>query len=251
MTLRVLVVDDEPLGREGVRLLLREEPDVEIVGEASNGEEAVMAIDSLRPDVVFLDVQMPGLDGFGVLEALDMERAPAVIFVTAHDEFALRAFDTHAVDYVLKPIEPERLRRAVRRARALVEARPAELDERLRALLDDVRPGRFVERLAVRVGGRILFVRATDVDWIAAEGNYARLHVGKESHLIRETMSTLESRLDPTRFVRIHRSTIVNSDRITQLEPLFQGDFVVVLQDGTRLPSSRAYRERLRRFIEG
>ena len=253
MTIRTLIVDDEPLAREGMRMHLKDAEDIEVVGECGDGEDAVIAIDALAPDLVFLDVQMPGLDGFGVIEAVGTGTIPAVVFVTAHEEFAVRAFDAHALDYVLKPVEPERLQRALQRVRAQLENRNGEdLDTRLRALLGKVRPqGSYVERLAVRAGGRISFVRTADIDWVAAEGNYARIHAAGATHLIRETMNALETRLDPERFVRIHRSTIVNSDRIQELEPLFQGDYLIILRDGTRLPSSRAYRDRLRRFIEG
>ena len=253
MPIRTLIVDDEPLARDGMRMHLEGAEDIEVVGECGDGEDAVIAIDALAPDLVFLDVQMPGLDGFGVIEAVGTGTIPAVVFVTAHDEFAVRAFEAHALDYVLKPVEPERLQRALQRVRAQLENRGSEdLDVRLRELLDRVRPqGGYTERLAVRAGGRITFVRSADIDWVAAEGNYARIHAGGATHLIRETMNALENRLDPERFVRIHRSTIVNSDRIKELEPLFQGDYLIILRDGTRLPSSRAYRDRLRRFIEG
>ena len=250
--IRALIVDDEPLAREGLRLHLRDEPEIEIIGEAANGEEAVEAIRSLQPDLVFLDVQMPGIDGFGVLEAIGAEGMPSIVFVTAHDEFAVRAFDAYAIDYVLKPVDPDRLRRAVQRVREAVARRAGGVDERLRSLLDGVKSGRrYLQRMAVRVGPRIAFVDVENIDWIGAEGNYARLHVGNDSHLVRETMSSLEDRLDPERFLRIHRSTIVNIDRIKELEPLYQGDYLVILRNGTRLPSSRAYRERLRDFIDG
>lgn len=257
MSIRAIIVDDEPLGREGLRLHLRGQSDVEIIGEATNGEEAIELIRSLEPDLAFLDVQMPGLDGFEVLAELGEEAPPGIVFVTAHDEFAVKAFDAYAIDYVLKPVDPDRLAKAVQRVRQSLGktdggAPAGGIDDRLRSLLGEVRPRRrHLQRMAVRVGSRIAFVEVANIDWIGAEGNYARLHVGGDSHLVRETMSSLEERLDPDRFLRIHRSTIVNIERIKELEPLYQGDFLVILKNGSRLPSSRAYRDRLRGFIEG
>ncbi|HET6204972.1 MAG TPA: response regulator [Planctomycetota bacterium] len=247
--LRVLLVDDEPLARERLGTLLREEPDVEIVGECAGGREAIEAIRRERPDLVFLDVQMPEVDGFGVLEGLGGETAPAVIFVTAYEEHALRAFEVHALDYLLKPFDRRRFREALERARARVENRGTEgFDGRLRALLECL-PPRPLERFPVKAGGRIVFVRAEEIDFVEANGNYVRLRVGGKGHLLRETMASLEGRLDPARFVRIHRSTIVNLDRVRELEPLFHGDYAVRLRDGTRLTMSRGYRARLERAL--
>ena len=248
---RVLIVDDEPLARDGVRINLEEQADFEIVGEAGNGEEAVEAIRELRPDVVFLDVQMPGLDGFGVLDALAGEPLPQIVFVTAYDQFALQAFEAHALDYLLKPFDEERFLKSLERVRQQLRShRRGELEDRLVSLLEELgdRP-RYLERFVVRSGGKILILRAEDVDWIEAAANYVKLHVSGRVYLMRETMTRLEQGLDPEHFVRIHRSTIVRVDRIRMLEPLFQGDYVVVLQDGARLPTSRTYRDNLQELL--
>lgn len=250
--IRAIIVDDEPLAREGVRLHLNAEADIEIVGEAGNGEEAVALIESVRPDLLFLDVQMPGLDGFGVLDAIGAPQMPVTIFTTAFDEFALRAFDAHAIDYILKPYDADRFRMAIERARLqLTGRRKATMDERLDSLLEELRTrNQYLERLVVRSGGRILILRVSEIDWIEAASNYVRLHAGGKEYLLRETMTALEAKLDPMEFVRIHRSTIVRVDRIRELEPLFQGDYVVVLEDTTRLTSSRGYRERLQELLQ-
>lgn len=250
--IRAIIVDDEPLAREGVRLHLNAEADIEIVGEAGNGEEAVALIETVRPDLLFLDVQMPGLDGFGVLDAIGAPQMPVTIFTTAFDEFALRAFDAHAIDYILKPYDADRFRMAIERARLqLTGRRKATMDERLDSLLEELRTrNQYLERLVVRSGGRILILRVSEIDWIEAASNYVRLRAGGKEYLLRETMTALEAKLDPMEFVRIHRSTIVRVDRIRELEPLFQGDYVVVLEDTTRLTSSRGYRERLQELLQ-
>jgi two-component system LytT family response regulator len=210
----------------------------------------VDGIEEHHPDLLFLDVNIPELDGFGVLEAVGPDAVPAVIFVTAYDHFAVQAFDAHALDYILKPFDEDRFHTALKRARETLRHRdPGSLDQRLSALLDDLRRPNHLERLAVREGGKIVFLRTAEIDWIGAEGNYARLHVGKRTHLMRETMTSLEGKLDAARFLRIHRSTIVNVDAIAELEPLFQGDYVVILRDGTRLTSSRGYRSNLQEFM--
>lgn len=260
--LRVLIVDDEAFARQRLRRLLSEESDVEIVGEASNGREAIALITSHDPDVVLLDVQMPRVDGFGVLRALDGP-APLVIFVTAFDEHAVAAFNVHAFDYILKPVEPTRFSEAIARARAQIEqSTAAERHAKLVAFLDDspgvpresVVPtepapnvsGRMpLDRLLVKEEGRMYFVPVGEIDWIEAFGNYARLHTGPRTHLIRETMATLERALDGRRFARIHRSTIVNLDRIRQMDLWGSGDYMVRLSDGTQLKLSRWYRDRL------
>ena len=253
-TIRVLVVDDEPLARERVRRLLEKEPDVQIVGECADGLAAVEAIERDRPDLVFLDVQMPELDGFAVLENVAPERLPFVVFVTAFDEYAVKAFDVHALDYVLKPFDGDRFREALERARREI-ARTSEgagLEGRLLALLQDLEGRKQqMDRIVIKSGGRVSFLRTEEVDWIEAAGNYVELHVGKESHLLRETMNKLESRLDAKRFLRIHRRIIVNVDRIRQLEGVTHGEYVVVLKDGTRLSSSRGYRDGLQKLLAG
>jgi two-component system, LytTR family, response regulator len=251
--IRTIIVDDEPLARDGVRLHLEDAPDVEIVGEAGSGEEAVSLIETMRPDLMFLDVQMPGLDGFGVLEAVGPAAMPVTVFTTAYDQFAVRAFDAHAVDYILKPWDPGRFRKALDRARSSIAARRrSQIDDSLGSLLDELRSRtQYVERLVVRSGGRIVILRAAEIDWVEAASNYVRLHAGGRDYLLRETMTALEAKLNPADFVRIHRSTIVRVDRIRELEPLFQGDYVVILTDGTRLTSSRGYRERLQDLLQG
>lgn len=246
MKTRVLIADDEPLARERLEIFLANEPEIELVGAAANGTEAVEMIGKLKPDVVFLDVQMPGLDGFGVIEALPESERPAVVFVTAFDKFALKAFDVHAVDYLLKPFDKARFQTALRRVLdQLARKQPAQIHEQLSALLADLRPRtQSPDRIAVKSEGRVVFVNLPDIDWIEAADNYVALHVGKESHLLRETMASLESRLLKP-FLRISRSTIVNTDRIKELQPLFHGDYAVILKDGTKLTLTRGYRDKL------
>jgi two-component system LytT family response regulator len=251
MTIRTCIVDDEPLARERIRTLLAGEPDIEIVGESGDGSSAVAAVRSSRPDLLFLDVQMPGTDGFGVLQALDREMPRAVIFVTAYDQYALQAFEVHALDYLLKPFSSRRFHRALQRARAeLLRRAGGEVDERLLSLIEQIRHPRRPERLVIRSAGRVSFLRIDEIDWIEAEGNYVRLHAGTASYLLRETMKGIEAKLDPDRFIRIHRSTIVNSDRIKELQPLFHGEYAVILRDGTRLTASRGPENKIRRLIE-
>jgi two-component system LytT family response regulator len=249
--IRVLLVDDEPLARHRVRSLLAGEPDIELLGECDNGSDAVRRALELRPDLLFLDVQMPGLDGFGVLHALRHAPLPLVVFVTAYDQFALRAFDVHALDYVLKPVSTERFRRVLARARALLhEGADAPERHRLIALLDEVaRRDTASDRVVLRTGGRLVFVRMTEIEWIEVAGNQVRVHAGGRVHVARETLSALEARLDPSRHVRVNRSAIVNLDHIVELQPWFQGDYIIVLRDGTRLTTGAAYRARVRELL--
>jgi two-component system LytT family response regulator len=248
--IKVLIAEDEPLARERIRSLLEDEPDIDVVAECADGQSAVNAIRQHQPDLVFLDVNMPEKTGFEVIESVGPDAMPPVIFVTAYDHFAVQAFDAHALDYVLKPFDEERFRMAVERARETILRRNGgNLDPRLTDLLAGLHRPHYLERLAVKSGGKIIFLRADEITWIGAEGNYARLHASKKSYLMRETMTSLESKLDPGRFIRIHRSTIVATDAIAELEPLFQGDYVVVLRDGTRLTSSRGYRANLQEFM--
>ena len=249
--IRTLVVDDETLARERVLTLLQQEVDIEVVGECSDGGQAVAAIQEQSPDLVFLDVQMPGCDGFEVLKHISPERMPTVIFVTAYDEYALRAFEVHALDYLLKPFGKDRFQQTLRHAREALEGRRAgDLGRRLLAMVHDIKPEpQRLERLVVKSGGRVFFLRTDDIDWIEAAGNYVRLHLGLESHLFRETMNRMETRLDGSRFARIHRSRIVNTERIKELQPWFNGDHAVVLRDGTRLTLSRLYKDKLQQRL--
>ena len=247
MKIRTLIVDDEPLGRERIRTLLGDDADIEVVGECSNGRQAVAAIERTLPDLVYLDVQMPEMDGFAVLNAIASERMPAIIFVTAYDRYAVRAFEVHALDYLQKSFDRERFQAALRRAKEEIRrSRDGLWNERLTGLLEDlqVRQKRLT-RLVIRSAGRIFFLRVEEIDWLEAADNYVHIHMGRESHLVRETLQSLEDRLDPSRFLRIHRSTLVNVDRIQELQPLFHGDYVVKLLDGTELSLSRSYREKL------
>lgn len=238
----VVIVDDEPLARRGVRARLASFDELEIVAECPDGVSAVDAIQRLSPDVVFLDVQMPGMTGFEVLQALNGTRLPTVIFLTAYDTYALRAFEVHALDYLLKPIDDDRFKAAVERALRQLSLEQADsLESRLRSLLDQQDSGSYTDRFAVKTGRRVVFVHADEIDWIEAAGDYASLHVGRRTHLVRETLQNLEKRLDPTRFVRIHRSTIVATSRVHEMESLPNHEFRVRLADGTELRASRTY----------
>jgi two-component system LytT family response regulator len=249
--IRVVVADDEPLARERIRTLLAAHPDIDLVGECGDGEEAVRVLAAQRPDLIFLDVQMPELDGFGVLNAFPPDQRPHVVFITAYDEHAVRAFEVNAVDYLLKPVEPRRFEAALSRARERMAQPPADRDAALEAVLAELRRARgHTTRLVVRDGSRVSFVRPEDIDWIDASGNYARLHVGGGIHLLREPLKALETRLDPERFLRVHRSAIVNLERITSVEPYFHGEYVLTLRDGTRLTSSRTHSARLRSLLK-
>ena len=251
MKIRTVIADDELLARERLRQLLRNEPEIELVAECADGQEAVAAIEKHSPELVFLDIQMPELDGFGVLESMPAELAPVIVFVTAHDKFALRAFEVHAVDYLLKPFDRERFQKALSRAMERVKQRgktgagagPAS------AVLAELRPApKPLERLAVKTSGRVIFVKLADIDYIEAAHNYVELHVDKQSHLLRETLNSIEARLPEDKFVRISRSVIVNIERIKELQPLFYGEYTVTLHNGTRLTLSRRYRDKLGRL---
>jgi len=245
--IRALIVDDEPLACERIRMLLAQEPDVEIAGECRNGADALKAIARLTPDLVFLDVQMPELTGFEVLARLDPARMPVIVFVTAYDQYALKAFEVSALDYLLKPFDRERFAKSLSRARAELDRRKSgEVKAHVLKLLSELQQGKkHLERLIVRASGKVLFLRADEIDWIEAAGNYVRLHCGKDQYLYRETMTKLESQLNPERFARIHRSTIINVERIKELQPWFRGDYQVVLRDNQKLTLSRNYRNRL------
>ncbi len=250
-----ILIDDEPLALDGLRLALRAHPEVEVVGEAGDGREALRLARALTPDLLFLDIQMPDMDGFAVLRELGRD-VPEVVFVTAYDEHAVRAFEVHALDYLLKPFDDARLAACVGRALEQVRRRrQGEARRSLDALLRQaIGPGAggsadagFAERIMVRDTARIYFVDAEDVDWFQSAGNYVRLHTGEAQHLIRSTLADLQSRLDPRRFVRIHRSTIVNVSRIAEVKPWVGGDYIAILRDGRRLKVSRTYRDDLLR----
>jgi two-component system, LytTR family, response regulator len=254
--IRTLIVDDEPIARKGIRRELEHERDVEIVAECANGRDAVAAIQKQKPDLVFLDLQMPELDGLSVVETVGVEQMPTVIFVTAYDEFALRAFEIHALDYILKPFNSERFQQALQRAkRQIQQANLDGVSQKLLALIEgsERRPSAsqtYLERIVVKSGGKIFFINTEEIDWIEAADNYVRLHVGKASHLVPGTMNRLEGKLSPAVFLRIHRSTIVNTTRIKELEPLFHGEYVITLANGKELTSSRTYRDKLQHLLE-
>jgi two-component system LytT family response regulator len=259
--IRTIIVDDEPTARRGVRLLLERDHGVDIVGEASGGVEAAELMRREKPDLAFLDVQMPGCDGFEALTKLDPGSTPAVIFVTAYDEHALRAFEVNAVDYLLKPYDDTRFSAALQRAKDEVRRRQSDtVNARLTQLLDYLQQngGRANgakeegagDRILVKSSGEIFFLKAEEIDWIEAEGDYMKFHVNGRAHLMRETMARLEARLDPKRFIRIHRSTIVNIDRLRKLSPSFAGEYAVVLHDGTKLKLSRGYHERIATLLK-
>jgi two-component system LytT family response regulator len=256
----VIVVDDENIARRRLVRLLEETGEVKIVAECAGGRDAVARIQALQPGMVFLDVQMPDLDGFGVLQELDETPLPAIVFVTAFDQYAVRAFDVHAVDYLLKPFDTVRLREAFARAKERIQTRArSDEDTRLRSLLRDYLGGdvrgtgsrEYLDRVAVKVDGVLRIVRTADIDWWETDGNYVRLHVGASSHLIRATATSIEGQLDPRQFLRIHRRYIVNIDRVAEVQPWFGGDSIVLLRGGAKLRLSRTYRERLHSRLLG
>jgi two-component system LytT family response regulator len=257
---RTLVVDDEPLARRNLRLLLEADAEVEIVGEAASGREALALIRQHSPDLVFLDIQMPEMDGFGVLENIEAAAVPVVVFVTAFDQYALRAFEFHALDYLLKPFDDARFEKALRQAKLQVEQREiGNLSRRLIALLEGrdtpsaretATHPRYLSRLLIKSAGRVFFLKADEIDYVSAEDYYVKLHVGRKNHLLRETMNEMESKLDPEKFVRVHRSTIVNLERVRELQQHFNGDYLVVLHDGTELKLSRSRREQLQTLLK-
>ena len=251
---RVAIADDEPLARERLRGMLKEHEGYAIVAECNDGVEAAAALARHDIDLLFLDVQMPGLDGFQILESADASPLPIIVFVTAFDDYALRAFDVSALDYLLKPFDRDRFERTLARVEERLTTRrapgiPEELRDLLRSLSATATPSH-VSRFPVRTNGEIYFVRVEDVDWINAEGNYVALHTAGRTHLVRDTIKSLETRLDPAKFMRVHRSAIINVDRLRKLQPYFHGEYVITLQDGTTLTSSRSHSERLRALLE-
>ncbi len=256
--IRVLVVDDEPLARRGIRQLLESETDFEIVGEAANGREAVSAIEKLAPELVFLDIQMPLLDGFSFIEKVGAGLLPEIVFVTAYDEHAITAFEINALDYLLKPINPERFQKTLNRVREQIKnGRTKDIDHRLSALLQSLESAKlnpeqtvYLDRIAVKDAGRITLVDVNEINWISSQGNYVQLHAKGKTHLLRETMDGIERKLDPKKFLRLRRSTIVRIEQIKELHPLFNGEFAVILKDGTELSSSRRQRKNLETILK-
>ena len=259
--IRTLIVDDEPAARAALQSLLAADREIEVIGECADGRSAIERIEQEHPDLVFLDVQMPGMNGFDALGRLDLAELPEVVFVTAYDEYALRAFEVHAADYLLKPFSDGRFHLALTRAKQQVRRRRlGHLNDRLVTLLDAVgrsgtagspAAGRYLRRFVIKSGGRATILAVRDIDWIEAEGDYVKIHTGKTSHLLRETMKRLEAQLDPQRFVRIHRSTIVQLERIREIQPYFHGEYVVLLHDGTSLKLARGYRQHLETALGG
>lgn len=251
-TIRTIISDDEPLAREKLRILLASEPGVRIVAECRDGRQTINALQTYRPDLLLLDIQMPCADGFQVLSTIPADDMPLVVFTTAFDQYAIRAFEMHAVDYLLKPFDHERLHKAIERTRTeLLKTNDREMTQRILDLLADTRTeSRVAKRLVIKVAGRVVFLDLEEIDWVEAAANYVKLHVGKESYLLRESISHISERLDPHRFVRVHRSTIVNVRRIKELQPCNSGEYILVLKDGKELSCSRGYRSGLRHLIE-
>ena len=254
MKIRTLIVDDMALARRRIRRYLKKDSEIEIIGECTNGQEAITAIKGLNPDLVFLDVQMPEIDGFHVLKSIseDNQSMPTVIFVTAYDQFAIRAFEVNAFDYLFKPFSVERLEKTLERAKEQIRKQDSlTSDEKLLSLLTELKAEtKYLKRLAVKEKGKIIFVPTDEIDFIEAQGNYLQLDMGRHSHLIRMRLHLLEKKLDATKFVRIHRSTIVNIDRVKEMHPLFNGDQTVIMKSEKKLTMSRNYREKLKSLME-
>jgi len=249
--IKALIVDDEPLARDRIREMLKEHPEVEVIAEARNGQEAIASVANHNPDLVFLDVQMPDLDGFDVLRNLNVEQLPVIIFVTAYDQYALRAFDVHAVDYLTKPFDRERFAQAVDQAKVFMKGVREPDTARILNMLQELSAGtRYLERFAVKNGETLFFVRAEDVDAIEAQGNYVRLSLAGSSHLVRDTLNNIESQINPRMFVRIHRRTIVNINRVKEVQTWGRGEYRVVLLSGAHYTLSRGYRQHFEEFIK-
>ena len=268
--IRALIVDDESLAREALLVMLKDDPEMEVISECRNGKEAVTLIRQQSPDIVFLDIQMPEMDGFQVVEEVGVKRMPVTVFVTAYDKYALRAFEAHALDYLLKPFDHDRFNTALQRAKSFVQQQKlGEISESLFAVLQDMKlktsesPSEAdnrktervaqkepIDRVAIKSSGRIYFLKIEEIDWVEGAGDYLSLHSGSQTHLIRETMGNFQAKLDPRKFLRIHRSTIVNIERIKDIRPLFKGEYVVTLTSGNRLKSSRSYRHELQSLLD-
>jgi two-component system LytT family response regulator len=245
--IRALIADDEALARKFIRRMLKDDRDVEIVGECSNGKEAVAMIRKETPDLVFLDVQMPEMDGFAVLEAIRIERMPEIIFATAYEQYAIRAFELHALDYLLKPFDQARFKDAIKHAKERFRSERKNGGRmQISALLENIKSKpQYLERLVIKAGGRITFLRTDEINWIEADDKYVHLHTSKARPMVRQTLSAMEAQLNPAKFRRVHRSAIVNVERIAELQPLFSGEYSILLQDGTKLTLSRNYKEKL------
>lgn len=268
--IRALVVDDESLAREALLVMLSDDSEMEVIAECRNGKEAVVVIREQNPDVVFIDIQMPEMDGFQVVEEIGAKQMPVTVFVTAYDKYALRAFEAHALDYLLKPFDHDRFNTALQRAKTLVrQQKLGEISENLFALMQDMKsksgeshsetdnkkPERAadkepIERVVIKSGGRIYFLKTEEIDWVEGAGDYLSLHSGSQTHLIRETMGNFHDKLNPQKFLRIHRSTIVNIERIKDIQPLFKGEYIITLTSGKRLNSSRGYRYQLQTLLD-
>jgi len=245
--IRVVIADDELLARKFIRRMLKQDPEVEIIGECSNGAEAVAAIRKEKPDLVFLDVQMPEMDGFAVLDAVRLDHLPEIVFTTAYESYAIRAFELHALDYLLKPFDQVRFKAALKYAKERFHSQHEE-DKRLQVgtLLESIRlQQEYLDRIIIRADGRITFLHTREIDWIEADDKYVHLHTGKGAKMVRQTLAAIEGELDPKKFLRVHRSAMVNVDRIKELQPLFNGEHSLILDDGTRLTLTRKYRDKL------
>jgi len=249
--IRAIIVDDEPLARKFLRQMLQDDPDTEIIAECGSGYEALPAIRKLQPDLLFLDIQMPEMDGFAILQALDQQRMPLVVFVTAYDQYAMRAFEVHALDYLLKPFDDQKFERTMKRVKAQIRGKERErTDSQMLAFLKELKDkSSYLERISIKTADRITLLRVEEIDWIEADDNYVQIHAGKSSHQLRETITNLERQLNPAKFLRIHRSSIVNLERIESLEQMFHGEYRVILKNGSELTLSRRYREKARQLL--
>jgi two-component system LytT family response regulator len=245
--LRAVIADDEALARKFIRRMLKDDHDLEVVGECNNGKEAVAMIKKQNPDIVFLDVQMPEMDGFAVLESIATERLPEIIFTTAYEQYAIRAFELHALDYLLKPFDQARFKEAIKYAKERFRSqRHNEGRMQISAMLENIKnKPQYLDRLVIKAGGRITFLSTDEINWIEADDKYVHLHTGKASPMVRQTLSAMEAQLDPQKFQRVHRFAIVNVERITELQPLFSGEYSILLGDGTKLTLSRSYKDKL------
>jgi len=249
--IRVLIVDDEPLARERVHHFLKQEPNITIIGESGNGIEAVATIREKKPDLIFLDIQMPGMDGFEVLQHIESEHMPHIIFITAYDQYAIRAFEVHALDYLLKPFDQNRFKRALQLAGEYIQLQKnGDFKYRIKELIQEIgSEKKYPERFIIKSEGRIYFIRTDEVNWIESAANYVSLHVGREVHLMRGTMSAMEEKLDPDKFIRVNRAAIVNIEFIREIQPFFNGEYIINLKDDSQITLSRKYREKLKNFI--